>query len=284
MINRQEMEVQTRGPDVGNPPPRRQGRGAGAPALLRRDAKRRGAREGRSGGSHRCVTVQAKAKCRRAAASGKPARSGKARFTSEMQVWWHQDGHEVCWSYPPEQPRLAPEQGKPSPELCDPLPTHKVPQSDAAASQSQISGSDPAACSQVTSPTAPDTVVICSQPDVRRRPLRLNASNPIRRTLFAGCLQLGRAHADLVDLVRAGYEVCPGDAMDAATLTARAILRGARDRSRDPHLRPLFDHQRRTQPLSSPRPARNRSKPASKSKRKVAGVGDSNNLARKTAA
>jgi hypothetical protein len=72
--------------------------------------------------------------------------------------------------------------------------------------------------------------------------------------------------------------------MDAATLTAQAILRGARDRSRDPHLRPLFDHQRWTQPISSPRAARNRSRLASKGKRELARVGDPNNLAQQTVA
>lgn len=45
-----------RGPDGGNPTPRRQGLGTGAPVLLQADAKRCEAREGRSGGSHRCVT------------------------------------------------------------------------------------------------------------------------------------------------------------------------------------------------------------------------------------
>jgi hypothetical protein len=100
MTNRQEVKIQTGGPDVGNPTPMRQGLGTGAPVLLQRDAKRCEAREGRSGGSRRCVTVQAKAKCRKAAASGEPASGGKARYTSEMQLYWHQDGHEVCWPYP----------------------------------------------------------------------------------------------------------------------------------------------------------------------------------------
>ena len=100
MTNRQEVKIQTRGPDVGNPTPMRQGLGAGAPALLRRDAKRREAREGRSGGSRRCMTVQTKVKRRKAFASGEPARSGEARYTSEMQMYWRQDGHEVCWPYP----------------------------------------------------------------------------------------------------------------------------------------------------------------------------------------
>jgi len=100
MTNRQEVQIQTWDPDVGNPTPTRQGPGIGAPMLSQRDAKRCEAREGRSGGSHRCMTVQAKAKCRKAAASGEPAPSGKARYTSEMQMYWHHDGHEICWPYP----------------------------------------------------------------------------------------------------------------------------------------------------------------------------------------
>lgn len=86
MNNRQEVKIQTRDPDVGNPPPMRQGLGIGAPVLSQRDAKRCGAREGRSSGSRRCMTVQAKAKCRKAAASGEPAPSGEAQYTSEMQL------------------------------------------------------------------------------------------------------------------------------------------------------------------------------------------------------
>ena len=100
MTNRQEVKVQTRDPDVGNPPPTRQGLGTGAPVLSQRDVKRCEAREGRSGGSHRCVPVQAKAKRRKAATVGKPAPSGEAPYTSELWLYWRHDGCEVCWSYP----------------------------------------------------------------------------------------------------------------------------------------------------------------------------------------
>ena len=100
MTNRQEVKVQTWGPNVGNPTPMRQGPGTGALVPAQKDAKRCGAREGRSDGSHRCVAVQTKVKRRKAAASGKPARSGEAQYTLEMQLYWRQDGHEVCWSYP----------------------------------------------------------------------------------------------------------------------------------------------------------------------------------------
>ena len=65
-----------------------------------RDAKRCEAREGRSDGSSRCMTVQTKVKRRKASALGKPARSGEAQYTSEVQAYWRQDGHEVCWPYP----------------------------------------------------------------------------------------------------------------------------------------------------------------------------------------
>jgi len=68
--------------------------------LSQRDMKRCEAREGRSGGSHRCMTAQTKVKRRKASASGKPARSGEAPYTLEVQVYWRQGGHEVCWSYP----------------------------------------------------------------------------------------------------------------------------------------------------------------------------------------
>jgi hypothetical protein len=57
MVNRQEVEVQTRGPDGGNPTLRRQGRRSGKPGPFRWHDKRRKAREGRSSGSRRCVTV-----------------------------------------------------------------------------------------------------------------------------------------------------------------------------------------------------------------------------------
>ena len=95
MTNRQEVKIQTRGPNVGNPTPTRQGPGTGKPVLLQRDDKRCEAREGRSGGSHRCATVQAKAKRRKAHAPGEPAPSGETRNTFEVHVYWRQDGREV---------------------------------------------------------------------------------------------------------------------------------------------------------------------------------------------
>ena len=79
-----------------------------------------------------------------------------------------------------------------------------------------------------------------------------------RRTRFSICLQLGRGFASLVALVRAAAEANSIGAREASHSVARHILRGARDRSRDRHLRPLLDHQRRTGSLSQPRPARRR--------------------------
>ena len=61
MTHRKEVKVQTRGPDEGNPTPRRQGRWSGAtspsPLAGARWALRRRAREGTSDGSRRCMTV-----------------------------------------------------------------------------------------------------------------------------------------------------------------------------------------------------------------------------------
>ena len=73
------------------------------------------------------------------------------------------------------------------------------------------------------------------------------------RTTFAITLQLARAIAALQALVRAGH--C-GDRLGvrrAARKVTVDILRGARDRSRDPHLRPLLAQQRRTTSLVNPR-------------------------------
>ena len=50
MTNRQEVQVQTRGPDGGNLASTRQGRGATVRIVW-------AAREGVSGGSHRCAAV-----------------------------------------------------------------------------------------------------------------------------------------------------------------------------------------------------------------------------------
>jgi len=69
---------------------------------------------------------------------------------------------------------------------------------------------------------------------------------------------MGRCRAALIALVRSGYLGEPAAARAAATRVATGILRGARDRSRDPHIRPVLDQQQRTEPLTRvrKRPAR----------------------------
>lgn len=57
----------------------------------------------------------------------------------------------------------------------------------------------------------------------------------------AHALQLGRAFPLLLTLVRTGFDGDRGAARRAATAIAVAILHGARDRSREPHLRTLHD-------------------------------------------
>jgi len=77
MTNRQEVQIQTRGPDGGNPPPTRQGRGAMG-------------KEWRRPVRARLVEVigvrpyQVKTKRREALWRGKPAPSGKARSPSGL--------------------------------------------------------------------------------------------------------------------------------------------------------------------------------------------------------
>jgi len=78
-------------------------------------------------------------------------------------------------------------------------------------------------------------------------------STPSTRTLFAITLQISRCFPALVALVRAGYLGHVAEAQSAARRIATGIVRGARDRSRDPHPRTLHDQQRRTQPLTRKR-------------------------------
>jgi len=77
----------------------------------------------------------------------------------------------------------------------------------------------------------------------------LPPSPPPHRTLFAVTLQIGRSRASLLALVRAITDGCPVGIPEASHI-ARAILCGARDRSRDPHPRAVRDTQRRTGPLT----------------------------------
>jgi len=96
---RQEVKVQTRGPDEGNPTPMWQGRRPGAPG--RRDADSTG-RDPVRGGLVEAVGVRpfrAKAKRREASAAGEPALSGEARYSSELQAYGRRDGRKVWRSY-----------------------------------------------------------------------------------------------------------------------------------------------------------------------------------------
>jgi len=89
-----------------------------------------------------------------------------------------------------------------------------------------------------------------------------SAERPIR-TRFAVGLQLGRMFPTLLGLVRQQYARDPAETV-SAELIAQAVIDGARDRSRDAHLRPLLDLQKRTAPLTrtrrrrrkAPRPVR----------------------------
>jgi hypothetical protein len=93
---------------------------------------------------------------------------------------------------------------------------------------------------------------------------------PPTRTLFAVNLQLGRSFTSLALLVRYGYEGHAGKVRAEARLIASAILHGARDRSREPHLRTLRDQQRRSAPLHKKRPTRKKVAAVSPRLRKVA--------------
>jgi len=86
----------------------------------------------------------------------------------------------------------------------------------------------------------------------------LPPSPPPHRTLFAVTLQIGRSRASLLALIRAITDGRPIGIPEASHI-ARAILCGARDRSRDPHPRAVRDAQRRTEPLTRTR-RRTRSK------------------------
>jgi hypothetical protein len=76
------------------------------------------------------------------------------------------------------------------------------------------------------------------------------------RTRFSVSLQLGRAYASLIALIRSNDQRDHHAARVHADRIASIILGGARDRSRDAHPRPLRHTQHSTKPLTSPRPAR----------------------------
>lgn len=66
-------------------------------------------------------------------------------------------------------------------------------------------------------------------------------------------LQLTRCLPAVLTLVRAGHEGQPLRVRAASIEIATDILRCARDRSRDHHLRPLLDQQQRTDSLTKAR-------------------------------
>jgi hypothetical protein len=85
MTNEQEVKVQTRGPDRGNPTPRRQGLCRGAPRLSGREANaQRPARDGLKEviGAWWSRT---RVKCRKACATDKPADGGYVQYLSVSQ-------------------------------------------------------------------------------------------------------------------------------------------------------------------------------------------------------
>lgn len=92
------------------------------------------------------------------------------------------------------------------------------------------------------------------------------AERPVR-TRFAVGLQLGRMFPTLLGLLRQQYADDPG-AMISCQQIAQAVIDGARDRSRDRHLRPLLEVQRRAEPLTQTRRRRRRApRPTAKSRR-----------------
>jgi len=85
MTNRQEVKVQTRGPDRGNPTPRRQERWPGYPGPRRASPQWANG----SGPARECLvevigvhSVRIKVKRRKASGKGEPASSGEARSLS----------------------------------------------------------------------------------------------------------------------------------------------------------------------------------------------------------
>lgn len=88
-------------------------------------------------------------------------------------------------------------------------------------------------------------------------PAPLPAERPARRrevrTALSITLQLTRALPALLRLVRAGHEGDAAVIRSASREIATDILRASRDRSRDPHSRPLLYLQATLDVLSRPR-------------------------------
>ena len=75
------------------------------------------------------------------------------------------------------------------------------------------------------------------------------------RTRFSVGLQLGRMFPSLLGLLRQQYAADPAASVTCRQI-AQAVIDGALDRSRDRHLRPVLDLQRRTAPLTCVRKRR----------------------------
>lgn len=76
------------------------------------------------------------------------------------------------------------------------------------------------------------------------------------RTFFAVALQIGRAFPNLIALTRAIAGADRFAMRRAARKIAEGVLDGARDRGRGVIVRSVIDQQRRTTPLTQPRPSR----------------------------
>jgi hypothetical protein len=86
MQNRPEVKILSRGPDGGNPTPKRQGLCSGKPVLLRRDANavvpaKEGPKEVIGARPFR-----AQAKRRKASTPGEPATSGTTQYPLEVKL------------------------------------------------------------------------------------------------------------------------------------------------------------------------------------------------------
>src|SRR5512133_3670883 len=82
MFNVQEVKIQTRGPDKGNPTSTRQELRRGAPRLSGRDANAQGRARGSSKEVIDAWRNRMRVKCRKARATGEPAHSGNAQYLS----------------------------------------------------------------------------------------------------------------------------------------------------------------------------------------------------------
>ena len=106
MTNRQEVKVQTRGPDEGNPTPKRQGPCCVIPRLSQREAN---AARPAMGGLVEVIgawpSKRKRSVVRRLQRVSRPT-AVKPSFRQSCQAYWHHDGHEACWILPVEVCRV----------------------------------------------------------------------------------------------------------------------------------------------------------------------------------